>query len=255
MAIGDVIGETGTLFLRRRLPALRSEKQADLVIVNGENSARGNGISPESAEMIFASGADVITTGNHVFRQKNAYELIENSGSILRPANFPDVCPGRGYLLENFAGVRTLIMNLQGTLFMEALASPFETCERILEREKGRYDVALCDFHAEATSEKAAFARHFDSRLSAVFGTHTHVPTADLTVFPGGTGFITDLGMCGAKDSVLGMDAALAATRFLTHMPTPFRAATGPCRATGALFEIDPQSGNTLFAEFVTLEE
>lgn len=251
LALGDVVGESACLALRRRLPSLRKELGADLVVANGENSAARNGIRPETAELLYAAGVDLVTTGNHVFRRREIYDFLDGAGSLLRPCNFPGSCPGRGYTVLNISGLRVLAVNLLGTLFMEALASPFETMEKILRAEEGKYDFAICDLHAEATSEKRAFACHFDGRLSAVFGTHTHVQTADETVLPGGTGFLTDLGMCGSTRGVLGMKKEIAVSRFLTHMPTPYETETGDMEAQGALFEIDPTTGRCLSVERV----
>jgi len=247
--LGDVVGEAACLFLRQNLPALRRRCRADLVIVNGENSARKGGIDPESAQMLFAAEADLVTTGNHVFRQRSVYDFLDGAGSLLRPCNYPDSCPGKGFALLNLSGLKVLVINVQGTLFMESLASPFETVDHILKSMEGKYDFAVCDFHGEATGEKMAFARAFDSRISVVFGTHTHVPTADATVLPGGTGYLTDLGMCGPKDSVLGMHPEVAIRRFTTKMPTYYEIATGPITLQGALFTVDPESGRCLAVE------
>lgn len=255
LCFGDVVGEKSSLFLRRYLPLFRKEKGADLVIVNGENSALRGGIDKESAEQLFAAGVDVITTGNHVFRQRSVYNLLDGAESLLRPCNFPASCPGKGYTLVNVSGLRILVINVQGTLFMESLASPFETVEKILSREEGKYDFALCDIHAEATSEKKAFAIHFDSRISAVWGTHTHVPTADLQILPGGTGYITDLGMVGGSDSVLGMKKEIAVEKFLTHMPTYYQVSDSDTEAWGALFDIDPETGKCIGVEQIHLTE
>lgn len=244
--MGDVVGPTAADFLRRRLPGFRQEMGCDLVIVNGENAAAHNGIDREGAEVLFAAGADIITTGNHVFRQWKIREVLDGAESLLRPANFPGHLPGKGTTVQTFSGLKVLVVNLLGTIFMEPMASPFETMEKILKIEEGKYDLVFCDLHAEATGEKIAFARHFDGRLTAVFGTHTHVPTADATVLPGGTGYITDLGMCGGEASVLGMDPDFAIRRFLDRVPTPFTPAKGPVAAHGVLFEVDVETGRCL---------
>lgn len=243
------MGEGACLYLRRVLPALQRKLAADFVIANGENSANSNGINRISAELLFSAGVDLITTGNHVFRHREYWEELDGAPSVLRPCNFPGACPGCGFGVFSVASRRVLVINLLGTLFMESLASPFETMEKILSDMEGKFDFALCDFHAEATSEKAAFAHHFDGRVAAVFGTHTHVPTADLRILPGGTGFITDLGMCGAIDSVLGLDPDLAAQRFLTHLPSRFTPAGGDMALSGAVFDIDPETGKTIHTE------
>lgn len=255
LALGDVVGQEATLFLRRTLPRFRKENRVDLVIANGENSARRGGIDRESAEMLYASGVDLITTGNHVFRQYEIYDFLDGAGSLLRPCNYPASCPGRGYTILSLSGLRVLVINVQGTLFMESLANPFETVEKILAAEEGKYDLAFCDFHGEATSEKKCFGYHFDSRIHAVFGTHTHVPTADLAILPKGSGYISDLGMCGAVHSVLGMDPEVAIRKTMTHMPTRYQVAGGAQEAWGALFEMDPDTGRCLSTEQVHLTE
>ena len=255
LALGDVVGEAATLFLRRSLPRFRKEKGLDLVLANGENSSRRGGIDLESTEMLFSAGVDLVTTGNHVFRQREIYDFLDGAGSLLRPCNFPAACPGRGYAILSLSGLKVLVINVQSTLFMDALANPFEAVEKILEREAGRFDLAFCDFHGEATSEKKAFGYHFDSRIHAIFGTHTHIPTADLQILPGGSGYITDLGMCGARDSVLGMEIGVATEKFVTHMPTYYRTAQGPQEAWGAIFELDPATGRCLAVEQVHLTE
>ncbi len=255
LCLGDVVGPDAALFLRRRLPAFRQRSGCDFVVVNGENAARHNGLDREGAQLLFAGGADVITTGNHAFRQKEIREELDGATALLRPANFPGHLPGRGWGIYQAGGCRVLVANVQGTLFMEALSSPFEAMEKILAEAAGRYDVAVCDIHAEATAEKIAFARRFDGRLSAVAGTHTHVPTADHTVLPGGTGYVTDLGMCGAVESVLGMAVDVAVARFVDHLPTPYTPAKGAIAATGALFELDPFSGKCLSVAPVKIEE
>ncbi len=255
LAFGDVVGEAGCLFLRKELPKLRRETAADFCVANGENSSRRGGIDPLSAEMLYTAGVDLITTGNHVFRQRDVYDFLDGAESLLRPCNYPGTCPGKGYTIQNVSGMRILVLNVMGTLFMDALANPFETAEKVLRAEEGKYDLAFCDFHGEATGEKKAFACHFDSRFSAVFGTHTHVPTADLQILPGGTGYLTDLGMCGGADSVLGMKKEIAIQKFTSHMPTPYQVAEGKQEAWGALFHIDPDSGKCLAVEQIHVTE
>ncbi len=246
LALGDVVGEESARFLEKNLPALRAKLGADLVIANGENAARTGGIDSSSYRALLSGGVDLVTTGNHVFRQREIYNELDGATTLLRPCNFPGSCPGTGTAILSVSGLRVLVVNLMGTLFMEPLANPFETMEKILRAEEGRYDFAVCDFHGEATSEKRAFAHLFDGRVSVIFGTHTHVPTADLCIMPKGTGYITDLGMCGPEDSVLGMKKEIAIARFLTHMPTRFEVASGKITLQGALFQIDPDSGKVL---------
>ena len=244
LALGDAVGPLACRHLARRLPELKKELSPDLVIVNGENSARGNGVTRESLAALFSAGADAVTTGNHVFQRKEIYDTLDGADLVLRPCNFPGECPGRGDRIAVFSGVRVLILNVMGVVLMQPLASPFETVEKILKDEKGKYDLAVCDFHGEATSEKIGFARAFDGRLSAVFGTHTHVPTADLRILPGGTGAVTDLGMCGAKDSVLGVHPDDALYRLKNHIAPPHtREPEGEVCVNGAVFDLDPETG------------
>jgi len=252
-AIGDVIGPTGVDFLRQRLWKYRNENHIDLVVVNGENSARPNGIDKESAEMLFAHGADVITTGNHVWSKREAYSYLDDTTSVLRPANFPDSCPGAGHTIKEFSGKRVLIINVQGTLFMQSLSSPFEAVDTILKKEHGNFDISVVDFHAEATSEKAALALYLDGKVNVVFGTHTHVQTNDIRILKNGTAFITDLGMTGVYDSVIGVNSEIAIKRYITKMPHKLEDAVGDCICCGALFELDFNENKLLSAEAVKL--
>lgn len=239
-AVGDVVGKCGAECVRRFLPSLTKELCAELVIVNGENSAVGNGITPESAETLRYAGADVITGGNHSFRRREVYDYLDDTSCVLRPANYPSTAPGMGWCLTQSGGLSVLVMNLLGTVYMESLESPFDCAERILAREAGNYDLVVCDLHAEATGEKQAFAHHFDGRIDVVFGTHTHVQTNDPTVLRGGTGYLTDLGMTGVRDSVLGVKKEAVIRKLLTKMPTRFEEADGnEAVLCGALFEYD----------------
>ncbi len=251
LALGDVVGVAGTQYLLegRRLSRLRDSLGADLVIVNAENAAPGNGTSLDAARALVDAGADVLTGGNHSFRRRDFYTSLDDTDCFLRPANFPAAAPGHGWCITDCAGWRLLVMNLAGCVYMESLASPFETADRILRDAAGKYDAAVVDIHAEATSEKIALARYLDGRVSAVFGTHTHVATADAQILPGGTGYITDLGMCGSHAGILGVAAEPIIQKFLTKMPTPFTPAEGDCALHGALFEI--KEGKCIRAEAV----
>lgn len=239
MAVGDVVGKNGTEFIKKNLWDIRSRYAVDAVIINGENSAPGNGITRESAETLFVSGADIITTGNHVFRRNEVYTYLDDTPKVLRPANYPASVPGFGSGVFELCGMRVLIMNLLGNVYMESLENPFVTAARILEREKDNYDMAICDIHAEATSEKLAFAHYFDGKIHMVFGTHTHVQTNDAKVLPCGTGYITDLGMTGPVDSVLGVKKEIIINRFITKMPSRFEEAPGETQFNAAIFEFD----------------
>lgn len=239
LALGDVTGDVGVDHLYKNLRRFKQSEGIDLTVVNAENSASGNGIDKNSAEGLFSAGADVLTSGNHVFRISAAHRFIDESPFIIRPANYPDECPGRGYLIYDCGRARVLIMNVLGTVYTEPLACPFETVENILKKEAGNYTLSFLDIHAEATSEKAAIARYFDGRITGVFGTHTHVQTADARILPKGTGFITDLGMCGPENSILGVKCDRVIDKMRLHLPRKFEYADGEASATGAIFTVE----------------
>ncbi len=239
LCIGDVVGSAGCDMLARKLPSLKKLYGVDAVIVNGENSADGNGVSAQSAELIFSLGADVITTGNHALRQNSAWHLFEDNERVIRPANMTSATPGSGYCLVDFGYVRMAVINLLGTVYMEPYACPFETADSLLERAKNDgANIIMVDFHAEATAEKKALAFYLSGRASAVFGTHTHVQTADSQVIDG-TGFITDLGMTGPFCSVLGVKPELAIRKMKDKLPVRFANAEGDCVLEGCLFTVD----------------
>ena len=241
LCIGDVVGSQGCQFLRAHLPALKKTKAIDLVIANGENSADGNGITPDSARYLLDSGVDVITTGNHSFRRRESYELYDTCETLLRPANYPAAAPGRGLCVVDMGRVQVGVINLMGTAFMESLRCPFETLDALL-KTPDLPKLCIVDFHAEATSEKGAMAWYLDGRVQAVWGTHTHVPTADAQILPQGTGFITDLGMTGPARSILGVKPENSVARFLGQLPRRYEAADGPNRLGAVLFTIDTQT-------------
>lgn len=252
LAIGDVVGSIGCSFLRTHLPQLKKYKAIDLVIANGENSADGNGITPTSAEYLFSSGVDVITAGNHTFRRKECYDLFDREDCLLRPANFPDGTPGKGICTVDMGRVQVGVINLMGVVYMENLDCPFATADKLLKQEHPR--IMLVDFHAEASGEKGAMGYYLDGRVSAVFGTHTHVQTADECVLPNGTGFITDLGMTGPTQSVLGVKPELVIQKQKTKMPVRFDLADGECHMDCVLFEIEEKSGKTISVERLKIE-
>ena len=251
LAIGDVVGSIGCRFLRQRLPAFKKMKGIDLVIANGENSADGNGLTPVSVQFLYDSGVDVITAGNHSFRRKESYELFDSSEYLIRPANFPSSVPGRGSCIVDMGRVQVGVINLMGTIYMESLDSPFDTADRLLADMP---KITLIDFHAEATGEKRSFGYYLDGRVSAVFGTHTHVQTADECVLPQGTGYITDLGMTGPIQSVLGVKPELVIEKMRTKMPVRFALAEGDCKMECALFQIDEKSGKTVSVERIQIQ-
>lgn len=243
LAIGDVVGSVGCRFLRSRLPALKKTYGIDLVIANGENSADGNGITPVSAEYLYQSGVDVITGGNHSFRRREAFSRFDEDETLLRPLNYPaGAAPGNGYCLYDMGRLQVGVVNLIGTTYMESMPCPFEAVDTLL-KSGTLPKITLIDFHCEATSEKRAMGFFLDGRVSAVFGTHTHVPTADEQILPRGTGYITDLGMTGVQQSVLGVKPEIIIQKLRTHMPARFDLADGDCRMDTALFTIDEKTG------------
>lgn len=252
LALGDIVGRESTDRVCRAIGRLRNEYRADLVIANGENAAQGNGLDRATAELLLLSGIDVLTSGNHIWQKREMQDCIDENRFILRPANYPRGTPGKGYVIYDSCGIRVLVMNVLGTVFMEPLACPFETVETLLSENAGEYDLAFLDIHAEATSEKLALAYHFDGRISAVCGTHTHVQTSDARVLPSGTGYITDLGMCGAENSVLGVSKECVIAKLRTHMPVRFENPMGSTiLLEGALYTCDKASGKALSVEAV----
>lgn len=243
LAIGDVVGSIGCRFLREHLPQLKKLKGIDLVIANGENSADGNGLTPVSVQFLLDSGVDVITSGNHSFRRKESYELYDSCETLLRPANFPPSAPGKGCCIVDMGRIQVAVINLMGVVYMESMDSPFDTADRLLAGNLPK--ITLIDFHAEATGEKRSLAYYLDGRVSAVFGTHTHVQTADEDVLPNGTGYLSDLGMTGPIQSVLGVKPELVIQKMRSKMPVRFDLADGPCRLDGAVFRIDEKTGKT----------
>ena len=239
LTLGDVVGRQAVAYLENNLWNARSSYGADIVIVNGENASDVYGIDESDAKALLSAGADVITLGNHAFGKKNIFTMLSDSNAIIRPANYPPLTPGGGYTIINVCGWRVLCINVLGTVMMESLACPFATADKILEREKGNYDVSIMDLHAESTSEKIAIGRYFDGRINVIFGTHTHVQTADEQILPHGSGYITDLGMTGPIDSVIGSDVDAVIERMRTKITSRFTVAEGEIKAHGALFDLD----------------
>lgn len=253
--VGDVVGAPGRRILGARLARLKRDTGAHLAVVNGENAAGGAGITASTAAEIFAAGADVVTTGNHVWDKRDAAVLLADDPRVLRPANYPDGAPGRGAGVFDAGGVRVAVVNLMGRVFMPLVDDPFRAIDRILAEIASTAAVVLVDLHAEATSEKSAFAWHVDGRVAAVVGTHTHVTTADARVLPGGTAFITDVGMTGPHDSVIGVRKDQALTRFLTQRPVPYETADGDVRLAAVLVTADPRSGRATAIDTIALRE
>lgn len=244
LMLGDVVGQNGCSFLMNRLPAVKKQYNIELTVVNGENSSEGNGMLPASAELLFGAGADVITLGNHGLRRREIYPLLEERRGIIRPANFHPSAPGDGVFVYDCPGKpRVAVINLSGSAYMDFVyQNPFDCVDKLLASLDA--DIILVDFHAEATAEKLCMGFHLDGRVSAVVGTHTHIQTADERILPKGTAYITDLGMCGSFNSVLGVKPELALKRFLTALPTRFENDAGPCRMSGIILYVDPHNGN-----------
>lgn len=244
--IGDVVGNLGCEALAALLPRIKREYGADIAIVNGENSAEGNGIDARSAEAIFAAGADVITGGNHSFRKHSVEELYERRDTLLRPANFGEDLPGKGVCEVDMGAYSVAVVNLIGTAFMTPVDNPFKCAEDILKTISSR--VIIVDFHAEATSEKRAMGFFLSGRVSAVIGTHTHVQTADEQIIDG-TAYLTDAGMTGPRDSILGVEKSVIIEKFRTYYPKKHVYAGGDVDVCGAVLEIDQKSGRALSIE------
>ncbi len=255
LVLGDVVSGIGCDFVRKKLPAFKKLKAIDFCIANGENSATGNGITPDSAEHLFTSGVDFITTGNHVFRRKEVYAYLDENEFVIRPFNLAPSSPGKGYALVDTGRYTVAVINLLGNMYSSDWCdNAFRAIDRALDEIKGKTDIILVDFHAEATSEKKAMGFYLDGRVSALFGTHTHVLTADERVLSGGTGYITDIGMCGVRDSVLGVDKDIVINKFRTSMPVRFDSAEGSCMINGCIFSIDEKTGRCISAERVSFE-
>jgi metallophosphoesterase (TIGR00282 family) len=235
--IGDVVGEPGRKAVREKLPGLRERHRADLVVVNGENSAGGVGITERTAKDLLEAGADVITTGNHVYRHRDVYAFLDSSDRVVRPANYLDSNPGRGHTVVSRNGLRWAVINLSGSLYLHPARSPFHVIDELLRRLEQDADFIVVDFHGEATSEKVAMGWHLDGRVLAVLGTHTHVATADARVLPGGTAYLTDAGMTGARGGVIGVKREQVIERFLTQLPVKFETATEDVWISGCVVE------------------
>lgn len=247
LCLGDIIGNPGRQALKRHLKDVRQAEDVHFVVANGENASGGLGLRPEEARELLDLPIDVVTSGNHIWKHKELRHTLDVQPRLLRPSNYPEGAPGRGAgVFTGPAGLPIGVLNLEGQLFMSALPCPFRTAEREIEQLRQETNIILVDFHAEATSEKRALGFFLDGRISALVGTHTHVPTADAQVLPDGTGYITDLGMCGPTDSVIGVRKEEAIDRFLTKRPSGFQIAKGPVTLQGAVIEVDPITGHCL---------
>ena len=256
LMIGDVVGAPGCAYVRRHLPALKKLKGIQLCIANGENSAVGNGITPASAQYLFDSGVDFLTTGNHVYNRREICDFLDEREDILRPANYCASNPGRGVGVVDMGRAQVAVVNLSGNAFMnENLENAFLCAERILPQVQP-YRIVVVDFHADSTGEKRAMGFFLDGRVSVVAGTHTHVQTADAQILPGGTGYITDLGMTGPRQSVLGVKSEIIISRMRTGMPARFDVPdTDDCILNGCVFDVDDRTGRTLSVEPIFIQE
>ena len=249
LMVGDAVGRPGRRTFAARTAELKKQQRIDLVIINGENSAGGRGITRESLDDLIVGGADVITTGNHVWDRKEVSAIIDDEPYLVRPANYPEGAPGKGYCIYPHRYKTIGVMNLSGRSFMTPMDCPFRKADEIIRELKGRCDIIILDFHAEATSEKQAMGFYLDGRVNAVIGTHTHTQTADARLLPKGTAYITDVGMVGALDSVFGVKVDCILDKFLYSFPVKFDVAEGRCVFGAVLLEIDDATNKTVGIE------
>ncbi len=250
LAIGDVTGPGGIDYLEKNLWRIRREEKIDFCVVNGENASFITGISAELADALLKAGADVITGGNHTMRNRAAFTYLDDTPEVLRPLNFGDSVAGHGYTVAEALGYRMLVISAMGNIYMDpVLDSPFTHIDKLLASLEGKYDFSVLDIHAEATGEKLAIAHAYDGKINIVFGTHTHVQTADEQVLPHGTGYISDVGMCGEEGGILGMETESVVLRMRTKLGGKFKPAEGACRANAVIFTLDTKTGRVESAE------
>ena len=235
LLLGDVMGPAAADYVGAKLWNVRKTLGVDLAIANCENCAPGNGIDRENVQKLLSGGCDVLTSGNHAFKKPEAKTILDDCRDVIRPCNYPPEVPGTGYVIKDVGAFRALVMNVMGVIYMDALANPIRSVEKILTEAAGKYDVSILDVHAEATSEKQAIAYYFDGKIDVVVGTHTHVATADEHILPKGTAYVTDLGMCGPDDSVLGVEPSCIIEKLTTNMPVRFSLSNNPVTAHGVL--------------------
>ncbi len=256
LVVGDIVGKPGRTVLKERLPAFVAERSIDFIIANGENAAQGSGITRNLFKEIVGAGVDCVTCGDHVWRRMEIKPVLESDDRLIRPINYPAKAAGRGStVLASRSGARIGVVTVAGRIFMGPASCPFEAVERALERLRPECDVIVVEIHAEATSEKLALAWRFDGAASLIFGTHTHIPTADARVLPGGTAYITDIGMTGPYDSVIGREKDAVIHKFETSMHATFNVASGDVRLCGALVEVDSATGKAQSIERVELPQ
>lgn len=251
LTIGDVVGDIGTDAVCEKLASIKEKYHIDFCIVNGENACSANGISRRKAEMLLSAGADVITLGNHTFRQKDAPALLMHSKNVIRPINFPPETPGRGFCVVEKNGVKYGVLNALGRIYQDPVDCPFRTLDAAIHKMNA--DIIIVDFHADATSEKRSMGFYLDGKASIVFGTHTHVQTSDLQVLSRGTGYITDIGMSGPHHSCLGVDKDIVIDRLVRCMPKRFEFSDSPARIDGAVFTVDEKNGRCTGGEIFSI--
>ncbi len=243
--MGDIVGKPGRNYLKEFLPQLRKDLRIDYVIANGENAAGGSSITYQTAKDIFASGVDIITTGDHAFKKKESQEVFETMNAI-RPLNYGELAYGRGYIVKEIKNIKIAVINLLGRVFMQPIDCPFKSIREILDDIRSDAKIIIVDVHAEATSEKLALGYFLAGKVSAVLGTHTHIPTADERIMEGGTAYITDVGMTGSFDSVLGRDKQRIIEKFISNLPVRFNLSQGDVRIQGVMLDIDNETGKAL---------
>ncbi len=255
MMVGDVYGRPGRKFFAEQTDKLKAEKNIDMIVVNGENAAHGKGLTQQTLSALLSGGADVITSGNHIWDRKDVQEFIDREPFLLRPANYPGECPGKGYCIYPYKAKNVGVINLEGRTFMQPLDDPFTCAENILREIKSDCDIILVDFHAEATSEKIALGFYLDGKVTAVVGTHTHVQTADERFLPQRTVYITDLGMVGPYNSVIGSKVENVIEKFLTARLKHFEVADSPCIYCALIIEVDDKTNQPVNFERVRIVE
>jgi len=244
LILGDIVGRPGRYACKSRVHSWRDSLAVDAIIANGENASGGNGLTTKNAGELFEYGIDFITTGNHIWKQKDYPELFDTFPNVIRPANYPSANPGKGWgMFETRSGHKIAVVNLQGQVFMEPIDSPFTAAEKCLDEIGDSTKIIIVDFHAEATSERVAMGLHLDGKVTAVLGTHTHIPSADGHILPAGTAYQTDIGMVGPSDSVLGVEPEAILKKFITGLPVRFEVATGPVIAGGVIIDINDETG------------
>lgn len=255
LAIGDIVSSDGREYVYNNLGKIKKKYGVDYCVANGENSAITNGITVDIARTLIESGVDVITMGNHTFANKESRIVLEDNPRVIRPINYPPETEGDGYFIDDLGNIKVAVINAMGRVNMEPLDCPFRATERVLEKIKDKADIILIDFHCETSSEKLAYGYYFDGKVSAVFGTHTHIQTADEQILSGGTGYISDLGMTGVRDSVLGVKKELIMQMFYTRKHVRFEKAEGEVYFSGCIFDIDEKTGKTTSAQRLYFSE